>query len=216
MQRFLRALTTAGCAVVPRPLGFDSEGREIVEFINGDVPGPSVPPGVVTAETLFAIGELIGQFRDAAETYRPHPDDRWFSNPPIPKPFSGPVIGHNDIDLGNIVFRHGTPYALIDFDFAAPSDIVWEVAVAAFYLVPLRETAEYSTGVITAGLSALLEGCRLPSSARRRLPEAVIAFHDHRRARTSAAGRMTPAWEERHRRDSAWLRQWVSNTPRPA
>jgi len=48
------------------------------------------------------------------------------------------VVGHNDIDFGNIVFREGTPVALIDFDYVAPSDLVWEVGVAAFYLVPLR------------------------------------------------------------------------------
>lgn len=86
---------------------------------------------------------------------------------------------------------------------------MWEVAVAAFYLVPLREPEESArdVGSVGARLVAFLEGCRLRPEARARLADAVLAFHFHRYERARLAGRLTPAWEERHKGDTLWLRQ---------
>lgn len=209
VQRFLRELRATGCSVVPDALGFDSEGRETLSFVPGDVPRRRLQPWAATSESLYEIGVLLQTFRAAAESYKPDPADRWFAQPPIPKAFSGPVVGHNDIDFGNIVFRDGKPAALIDFEYAAPSDIVWEVAVAAFYLVPLRDTEETPTvgGPVRARLGALLEGCGLRASDRARLPEAVVAFHSYRYERARAAGRLTRDWHKRHERDTLWLQQ---------
>lgn len=209
VQRFLSKLRVTGCSVVPDALGFDTQGRETLSFVRGDVPRRPLPPFAETGETLYEIGVLLRQFRVAAESYKPNPADRWFAKPAIPGAFTAPVVGHNDIDFGNVVFQDAKPIALIDFDYAAPSDIVWEVAVAAFYLVPLRDTEDTSrdAGTVRARLAALLEGCGLGAPDRGCLPEAVVAFHAHRHERALAAGRLTPAWQKRHEQDARWLRQ---------
>ena len=49
------------------------------------------------------------------------------------------MICHNDVDQWNVVFRGGSPVALIDWDFAAPGRRVWDVAVAARSLVPIAD-----------------------------------------------------------------------------
>ena len=38
------------------------------------------------------------------------------------------MICHNDVCLENVVFRHGEAVALLDFDFAAPGRMVYDLA----------------------------------------------------------------------------------------
>jgi hypothetical protein len=126
------------------PSGFDEEGREMVSWVDGTVPTPGTPALAITADALESIGALISDSRDAVFSYPNHADDSWFHTPPVPEVFSTTgVIGHYDVDFGNVVFRDHHALALIDFDFAGPSDRVWEVAVAAYYLVPVGRQGRY-------------------------------------------------------------------------
>ena len=196
---------------MPEPYGFDSEGRENVSFVEGEVPRPPLPDWAATTDTLHAIGVLIGDFREATASYVPHRTERWFAGPSIPAEFATHGrVGHNDIDFGNIIFKDRLPAGIIDFDYAAPSDPVWDIAVAAFYLVPLRDPASIDQRLAEQStaerLTALTAGAALPRGEASRLVDAVLVFHHHRRDRTDLAGRSTPGWMRQHDRDTTWLK----------
>lgn len=200
-----------GFFAVPEPYGFDGEGREKLSFIKGDVPRPPLPDWAATTDTLHAIGLLLGAFRDATASYAPDPTSRWFASPSIPPEFAAcGRVGHNDIDFGNIIFEDRVPVGIIDFDYAAPSDPVWDVAVAAFYLVPLRDPADIDQRLAEQSTSerlvAFTAAAALPRAEASRLIDAVQAFHHHRRDRANLAGRATAAWIQHHDRDAAWLK----------
>ena len=211
VQRLLRHIRATGFLAVPEPYGFDSEGREKVSFIEGEVPRPPLPAWAATTGTIHAIGELIGAFREATASYVPQRKERWFASPGIPAEFtSHGRVGHNDIDFGNIIFKDRVPVGIIDFDYAAPSDPIWDIAVAAFYLVPLRDPASIDQRLAEQSpaerLAALTASAALPRGEASRLVDAVLAFHHHRRDRADQARRSTPAWMRQHDRDTTWLK----------
>ena len=211
VQRLLRHIRATGFLAVPEPHGFDDEGRENVSFIEGEVPRPPLPEWAATTDTLHAIGVLIGAFREATASYVPQRTEHWFESPGIPAEFtSHGRVGHNDIDFGNVIFKDRVPVGIIDFDYAAPSDPVWDIAVAAFYLVPLRDPASIDPRLADEStaerLAALTVGAALPRGEASRLVDAVLAFHHHRRDRAARAGRSTPSWIRQHDRDTTWLK----------
>jgi hypothetical protein len=210
VQRLLTHLESVGFPGVPRPLGFDDEGRELLTWVEGEVPHRPAPLWALSVETLSSIGELLQDFRRAASTLRARPDDNWFSEPAVPRPFATTAnIGHNDIDFGNIVFKDRRAAALIDFDFAGPSDLVWEVAVAAYYLVPLRhpgatEPSSEDRALRERALS-LADACGLATPARQLFWDAVTAFHHWRLERAERSGRADAWWMARFDADTDWL-----------
>lgn len=128
----LEHLAVKGFASAPRPYGFDAEGREIVDYIPGDVPGYDV---VLSDEGLAEIGVLLRGLHDATTDFVPPPNAAWYFEPR--EPFE--VVCHGDVAPYNTVFRDGRPVALIDFDTAHPGPRVWDVAYAAYRFVHLVE-----------------------------------------------------------------------------
>lgn len=204
VQSLLRHLSKNGFEGAPQPLGFDAEGREVLTFVEGDVPRRPLPAWASTTEALVSIAQLLAAFRTAARGF-PVDTHRWYS-PPVPGEYATQAqIGHNDFDYGNIVFRDEVAVAVIDFDYAAPSDLIWEVATAAYYLVPLRASS-LSEVDVARGLEAFVEATLLPRVHRHQLLAAVQAFHAWRWRR--AARERPPrsaAWIERYRNDTRWL-----------
>jgi len=58
VHALLRFLQDVGFAGAPRFLGIDGQGREILSFIDGDVPS-GADPAVVTDRALGDIGRLL-------------------------------------------------------------------------------------------------------------------------------------------------------------
>jgi Phosphotransferase enzyme family len=54
-------------------------------------------------------------------------------------PEGGPIICHNDICLENVVFRDGEAVGLLDFDFAAPGRLIYDLAAFALMCVPIDD-----------------------------------------------------------------------------
>ena len=52
---------------------------------------------------------------------------------------SDALVCHNDLCVENVVVRDGRVVAFIDFDFAAPSDPLLDIAIAARHWVPMRD-----------------------------------------------------------------------------
>jgi Ser/Thr protein kinase RdoA (MazF antagonist) len=115
-QSCLRHLESVGCDVVPRFLGHDDRGREILSFVPGEVPADL---GHYDDARLAAAAALLRRFHDATADL-PGVGDRGF------------VACHNDWAPTNTVFRDGVPVAMIDFDTLAPGLRLWDLGYSAF------------------------------------------------------------------------------------
>src|SRR2546423_14360208 len=104
VRALLLLLERRGFDGVPRFLGVDGRGRDILSFLPGDVPSE--------LDSSFAAGVLA----EAARLIRCYHDATAASD------LAGPceVVCHNDLSPCNAVFRDGVPVALIDLDAVAP------------------------------------------------------------------------------------------------
>ena len=121
----------AGFEGAPRFLGVDSDGREILRYVEGE-PGLSpVPPG---DEVVVELARLVRRMHDAQEGFS-HPGP-WFGDR------TGPVVCFGDFFPPNVIFREGLPVALIDWDLATPGERATDVAALASWWAPLRPDTE--------------------------------------------------------------------------
>lgn len=125
-------LAVNGFGGAPRAHGFDVEGREVVDFVAGEVPDSEA---VVSDEALAEMAVLLRGLHDATVGFVPPVGAKWYFEPREPVE----VVCHGDVAPYNTVFRGGRPVALIDFDTAHPGPRVWDVAYAAYRFVQLVE-----------------------------------------------------------------------------
>jgi Ser/Thr protein kinase RdoA (MazF antagonist) len=132
IHALLRHVRERGVDWVPEPLGLDGEGREIVGFLDGEVPNYPLP-GWIWEETVLAdAGRRLRQLHDATAGFT-REGRTWR----LPAHEPDEVICHNDFAPYNLVFRDGALVGAIDFDTASPGPRVWDLAYLAYRLVPL-------------------------------------------------------------------------------
>jgi hypothetical protein len=129
VHALLRHLTAVGFAGAPAVHGIDGHGREVLDFIPGDVPDEP-PPG---DGALCSVARLLRAYHDATAGFVPPADAAWY----LPAREPAEVICHGDAAPYNTVYRGGLPVAFIDFDTAHPGPRVWDAAYAAYRFVPL-------------------------------------------------------------------------------
>lgn len=137
LHTYLGALRDAGFDGAPEPLGL-SGSREVLSFVHGDVAIPPYPSWSRDEGVLASVGRLLRRMHEASATI-PMLDASWpteFADPEAAS-VSDLVLCHNDACLENVVFRDGEATALIDFDFAAPGRPLWDLAMSAWYWVPM-------------------------------------------------------------------------------
>lgn len=111
----LRHLERQGFDRVPRFLGIDEKGREMLTYIPGTVPHGL---GGFRKEQWLAAARLLRRFHDAT----------------VDSELKGEceVVCHGDPAPGNYVLRDGMPFALIDVDGAHPGKREEDVGYAAW------------------------------------------------------------------------------------
>jgi Ser/Thr protein kinase RdoA (MazF antagonist) len=135
VHAFLRHLERAGFAGAPRVLGFDEQGREVLTYVPGDVPGED-DTWAATDEALLSVVALVRALHEAARGFVPPADAEW-GWPAAPE-YRSDLVGHNDYCRDNVVFREGRAVAFIDFDWTTTTTPVWELAnVVAHWVVRL-------------------------------------------------------------------------------
>ncbi len=142
VQALLTHLRNTGFDGAPRPFGFDERGRHVIEFIEGAVAKHPIPRWATSTAVAFSVGELIRGFRNAAGSFEPEEGMSVSHHPP--SAYQQGSWGHNDVTPGNVIFRNGKAYALIDFDWTAPSDEIWELANAAQHWGPVCDPEDSS------------------------------------------------------------------------
>jgi Phosphotransferase enzyme family len=118
------------------PVGIDEDGRERLEFIDGEVPTTPYPAWSQTDAALVSIAKLLRGLHAAAREFDPR-GLRWSDG--LADPTGGTVVCHNDVELSNVVFRDGIAVALRDFEFAAPGRPVYDLAQLARLCVPIDD-----------------------------------------------------------------------------
>ena len=162
VHRLLEHLHTRGVTWLPRPLGVDDRGREVLTFLPGTVPSYPLPPWVWTDAVLETAGRWLALLHQAGADF----DTRgavW----QLPAHEPAEVVCLNDVAPYNMVFDDaGRLTGWIDVDTASPGPRVWDLAYLAYRLVPL--TVAEDTG---AGAPDL-------DGARRRLARLCTAYGD--------------------------------------
>jgi Ser/Thr protein kinase RdoA (MazF antagonist) len=134
IHAYLRAVRDAGFDGVPEPVGIDEDGRERLEFVEGDVPLVPYPDWSRSDATLASVARLLRRLHDAARGFDPS-GLAW--NDSLADPAGGTLVAHNDIEPSNVVFRDRVAVAFVDFEFAAPGRAVYDVAQLARLWVPI-------------------------------------------------------------------------------
>ena len=129
-------LESVGFDGAPRYLGMDDQDREVLSWIDGDVPLPPYPAWAMTDRALADLGGLVRRLHEATATFR---DTAAELVDPVGRSGRRTLICHNDLYPENVVFRDGRVVALIDFAMAAPGRPLWDVAIAGETWGPLGD-----------------------------------------------------------------------------
>jgi Ser/Thr protein kinase RdoA (MazF antagonist) len=178
VHAFLRHLERVGFDGAPRYLGVDDEGREVLTFVPGDVPISPYPSWALTDHAVASVGVLLRRFHEAARSFDPT-GLAWSTSAP-PRWREG-LIGHNDPNLDNVVFRGGEAVALIDFDLAGPGSSLWDLAIAARLWTPLRDPRDVPDDLVDRTyerIEVLADAYGLARERRAELVAAARATHD--------------------------------------
>lgn len=119
---YMTALREAGVDV-PAAMGRDEAGRQVLEFVPGRLALHSDP---LTGSELREVGAIVRSIHDASESFHPLPGASWSTAIPAP---GDDLICHNDLAPWNLIV--GERWVFIDWDAAAPSTRLWDLAYAA-------------------------------------------------------------------------------------
>ena len=147
VHAYLEHLRRSGFTGAPQPLGFDEAGREVLEFIEGEVLAVPQDPSEELAlgrwpaawrrdEALAAAGGLLRRLHDAADGFTTA-ETHWRLYDHALR--DGEIICHGDAAPWNAVYRDGLPFALIDFDSARPDTPLLDLATSAWHFAPLAD-----------------------------------------------------------------------------
>jgi hypothetical protein len=136
VHALLRHLEDAGVDGVPRALGFDEQGRQMLTYLPGEVIGDSVcwPAWAFADSTLMQVGHWLRRIHDATADFIPPEDQRWFTGRTMQP---GWIVGHQDAAPYNAVVDGDRLVGFFDWDTAGPSSRDVDLAFSALLWVPL-------------------------------------------------------------------------------
>jgi hypothetical protein len=217
VHALLDHLEAFGFDGAPRHLGTDDQGRSVLSFIEGDVGVPPYPGWAADDDVLVSVAGLQRRLHHAVRSFAP-PSGAMWDTANLPPPGPGAIVCHNDLCVENVVVRDGRAVAFIDFDFAAPSDPLLDIAIALRHWVPLRDAVDIEpdwAGVDQVARFGLFTGAHgLDRDGRARVVEHGLAFLDRalvsmgRRAEEGRPGYVevwASGYPGQNRRSHAWL-----------
>jgi 8-oxo-dGTP diphosphatase len=135
VHELLHLLGDAGVPAVPRPLGYDGQGRDVVRFVPGQTVGDAgiVPERFRSPAVLADVGRWLRLVHEVTAGFPAEP--RVWRRGRLERR-DGAVICHNDVSPHNIVLDDdGGLAAVLDWDMAAPGHPGDDVAFAAWQFV---------------------------------------------------------------------------------
>jgi aminoglycoside phosphotransferase (APT) family kinase protein len=139
VHELLRHFENRGWTGAPKVLGADSQGREVLTFIDGYVAWRSPTNGVDSIECLTDVARLVRRFHDLTAGTSLAADQE--------------VVCHNDLSPKNTVYRDGgagmRPVAFLDWDIAAPGARIHDVAHMCWQYLNLGPAVRDLTATLT-------------------------------------------------------------------
>lgn len=238
IHRLLNHLHDRGVTFLPRPLGYDEQGREVLTHLSGTVPGYPLPPHVWTPAVLATAGRQLAEVHAATRTFPPSASDAAFAGreeragePVWQQPVRTPaeVVCLNDVAPYNMVFdADGELTGWIDVDPASPGPRVWDLAHLAYRLVPLTGATDSGAGEpqllrYRRRLSALCQayamaGDEVAVSPQEVLPvvtQRLLALAEDADARLAAGASHLAGHGDHYRREAAWMRTHAADLAQP-
>ena len=152
-------------AGIPRVLGQDEQGREVLSYLHGHV--VDVDTELLTDRQLAALLAWTREFHEAVAAFS-HPGPwRFF---PVPEPT---LICHNDIAPYNACFDGDDLAGVFDWDLAGPSTPLFEVAFIAWNCVPLWRDVGTCLAAERLSLIAASYGRFPPAQILQAVPERI-------------------------------------------
>lgn len=138
VQRLLAHVRERGFLLVPEPLGFDGQGREVLRYIEGDTSATVSPwPGPLWSDELLVdVGRSMAAYHRAVSDFVPSASASWQYRPRPLEP--GEIICHHDFAPYNAVSRGGHLFGIVDWEGAGPGTVHEEIAFLAWQWVPLH------------------------------------------------------------------------------
>ena len=128
----MTGLRAAGAPGVPEHRGLDEQGREVVEYVEGEVPIYPMPSWLWDDAVLTDVGRGLRRLHDAsAQLELPRTGWRRDAVEPVE------VVCHGDVAPYNCVFVDRRLVAFIDWDHALPGPRLRDLGEAAYRFVSL-------------------------------------------------------------------------------
>jgi len=140
VQKLLAHVRSRGFLLVPEPLGFDEQGREVLGYIEGETSATVTPwPGALWSDELLTdVGKTVAAYHRAVADFVPSDLVQWQYRPRALLP--GEIICHHDFAPYNAVFKGGQLLGMVDWEGAGPGTIQEEIAFLAWQWVPLSSS----------------------------------------------------------------------------
>lgn len=157
---------------LPRSLGRDELGRQILEYVPGDL---AMHRGPLSIPELERVGRMVRSIHDAAAGFAPPVGTAWDVLIPVP---DADLICHNDLAPWNLIV--GERWVFIDWDGAGPSTRSWDLAYAAqaFTLNDPAVPAETAAARLAAFVAGYGADDALRSSLPKLLAQRAAAMYD--------------------------------------
>ena len=217
VHSFLHHLEEVGFDGAPRHLGTDDKGRAVLSYIEGEVGVPPYPEWTIREELLVSVADLQRRLHDAARSFVP-PEGVVWQRTNLPEAGPDAVVCHNDLCIENVVTRHGRAIAFIDFDFAAPTDPLIDIAIAARHWVPVRDPDDINdarSGVDQIRrFQVFCAAHGLDARTRAGMIEGCLAFLDRalvsmKRRADEGLPMYVAAWNEGYAEQNRRSRRWL-------
>lgn len=166
VEALLRHLRSVGFEGAPRPLGRDDQGRQVLEFVPGEL-AQSRP--AMDHDGLHRVGALIRGLHDAAASFVSPAGAQWDV---VIRPDREDLVCHHDLAPWNLV-RDGERWVFIDWDNAGPGSRLWDLAYAAPTFVGMAAGNQAETDA--ARLRSMVDGYGLDRADRLRLGPLMVA-----------------------------------------
>lgn len=129
VHALLRHLAASGLPAVPRVHGIDARGREVLDFMPGEV--IDVDAEQLSEARLAHLGSWLRRLHEACAGFA-HPGPWRFFGVDSPT-----LITHNDVAPYNVAFDGDAVSGVFDWDLAGPSSPVQDLGHTAWSAIPL-------------------------------------------------------------------------------
>ena len=137
LHSYLQYLENAGMSGVPRFLGIDEHGREMLSYLPGKTAEQDdlfSHPCLHSDQAICDMARFMRKLHDISVGFLPEAIENGWSNPYVPG-VNYETICHGDAAIWNFVLVDDRIAGIFDFDQACPGTRAWDLTITLFSAV---------------------------------------------------------------------------------